>query len=417
MDVVNSKAGRGVSRRNRWIVVITGTVLACTAAVLLNLGEAAPSISRKSLWLDTAVKGDMAREVRANGTLVPRDVRWATADVVGTVQEVLIQPGSTVAADDIISRLTNPAVVANLATARAVKTGAEADLASRASELRLKLLEQNAAVANAEANFKVSQVKTAAIRQAYEGGVISRIEAEQAEITMAQNERLWRLTLQQRDAYRNSVDMQQEAAKAKLDQARSQLAIAEDAAASLDVRAGIDGILQQVNVEPGQQVALGASLARVARPEPLVARLLVPELQARELKAGLLVRVDTRNGVVDGTVTQVDPAVRNGSVSVDVGLPSTLPAGTRPDLSIEGRVVLGKLLNVVNIARPAFATPNGSGSLFVVSPGSDVARRVSVVYGAASTDRIVVVSGIEPGQQVMLSDTSRWSAFPSLNLN
>lgn len=416
MDVVSSKSGRLASRRNRWIVAGALAVLACAVAVLLNLGEAVPSISRENLWLDTAVKGDMVREVRANGVLAPRDVRWATADVVGTVQEILIQPGSQVAADDIIIRLTNPAAAANLANAQAVRTGAEADLASRASELRLKLLEQDAAVANAEANFKVSQVNTTAIRHAYERGVISRIDAEQAEITMAQNERLWRLALQQRDAYASSVGMQQGAAQAKLDQALNQLSIAEDAAASLNVRAGIDGILQQVNVEPGQQVALGASLARVARPEPLVARLLVPELQARELKAGLPVRVDTRNGVVEGTVTQVDPAVRNGSVSVDVGLPSALPAGTRPDLSIEGRVVLDNLLDVISIARPAVAAPNGNGSLFVVQPGSNVAERVSVVYGPASTDRIVVVSGIEPGQQVILSDASRWSDYPSLNL-
>jgi len=181
------------------------------------------------------------------------------------------------------------------------------------------------------------------------------------------------------------------------------------------VRAGTDGILQQIDVEPGQQVAVGAKLARVARPDDLIARLQVPEVLAKDLSLDLAVSVDTRNGVVQGRLTRIDPAVRNGSVTIDADLGHPLPAGARPDLSVDGRIRLGVLRDVVSIPRPTLAVPGSPGTLFVLE-GDGEARQAAVRFGAASSDRIEIRSGLRPGDRAVLSDTSQWAQYPRLRL-
>lgn len=416
MDVKRPKpAWRLFGKRNA-LIGIGVLATAGIFATVFNLGKALPAVMRANLWLDSATRGDMVREIRVNGTLVPRDIRWVTAGTAANVQEVLVQPGATVLADSVVMRLVNPAVESNLAKAKAAQAGAQADFAAKRSELASQALEQKAAVASGEAAFEISRAKAKAMGEAYNMGAVAKIDFDQSQIILGQNQHLLEITKQRESAFNANMEAPLRAAQAQLDQVNSALAVARRDVDALNVKAGIAGILQQVSVEPGQKVEAGANLARVAKPSPLVSRLQVPETQAKDLSPGLPVRVDTHNGIAEGTIGRIDPAVRNGSVLVDVNFEGELPKGARPDLSVDGRVILNTLRNAISIARPALATANSNGTLFVMTPGSDIARRRRVVYGAASSDRVEVVQGIVAGEQVILSDMSRWSDYDAVQV-
>lgn len=416
MDIVKPKSPqRLLSRRNLLRAAAAAAVLIATG-VLINLGRAVPSTARSGLWIDTAQHGEMRREIRASGTLIPRDVRWITAGTTANVHEVLVQPGAKVTAQTVIARLTNPSVQSNLQRAQASLVGAQADVAARRTALESELLDQQAALAQAESAYHIARLKAEANTKAANIGVVSRVDAEQSQIIMLQNEKLVGLENKRVRAFQQNYDAQMQAAVAARDQATSALAIAQQDADALEVKAGIDGILQEVSIEPGQQVLAGASLARVARPDQLIARLLVPEAQAKDLTLELPVNIDTRNGIVAGALSRIDPAVRDGRVTIDVTFTQPLPSGARPDLSVEGRIVLDTLANVVSIGRPTLATPNGKSTLFVLKSDTDVAKRMAVTYGAASSDRIEVREGVSSGDRVILSDTSQWNQYDALRV-
>lgn len=415
MDIAKSPR-RFRLRRLHVGVLVGGAVLLVAGIAAVGLGRASPRVERASVWIGTAERGDMLREIRATGVLVPRDTRWITAGAPATLEQVLVQAGSRVEADTLILRLQNPELVANQEKATAALAGAEAEVAAARTALASQLLDQQALQARASSDWRIAEVKTQAYERAHAAGVISAIELRESQITEAQQRGRAQIEQQRVAAFRQNMAAQLRAAQARRDEVASSLAIARQQQAALQVRAGIAGILQQVDVEPGQQVAAGAKLARVARPDQLLARLQVPEVLAKDLLLDLPVSVDTRNGLVAGSVIRIDPAVRNGSVSVDVRFVQPLPAGARPDLSVDGRIRLGMLRDVISVARPALAAPNSSAALFVVQPGGDAAVRVPVRFGAVSSDRIEIRAGLRPGDQLILSDTSQWARFPRLRL-
>lgn len=398
-----------------WIGAVAFLVLGAYGLSTV-LGKAAPSVARSELWIDTARAGDMKREVRASGILVPRQIRWITAGATASVQEVVVEAGARVEADTVILRLSNPELQANLEKAQAALAGAEADVAAARSLLASQLLDQQSVQAQAESDWHIAEVKTKAYARAYAAGVLSSIELEQSRIASEQNRKRANIEDQRVSAFRRNVDAQLQAVQARRDEAASALSVVRQQVDSLQVRASIDGILQQVEVEPGQQIEAGAKLARVARPDELIARLQVPETLAKDLVLDLPVAVDTRNGIVQGRLIRVDPAVRNGSVSADVAFDRPLPAGSRPDLSVDGRILLGTLRDVISIGRPSTAAPNSKSSLFVVQAGDDIARRVPVNYGAVSSDRIEIRGGLRAGDQAVLSDASQWNDYDTLRL-
>jgi len=217
-------------------------------------------------------------------------------------------------------------------------------------------------------------------------------------------------------AFAASMKAQVDAAQAALVQQQSNLQLRQRQADALQVKAGIAGVLQEVAVQEGAQVAAGANLARVARPDVLIARLQVPEVQAKDVAMGMPVSVDTHNGLVDGKVERIDPAVRNGSVQVDVNLTGKLPEGARPDLSVDGRILIAQLHDVLSVGRPALAKAGGDLSLFRLDPGGDTATRVPVRIGAASVDRVEILRGLKAGDRVILSDTSQWDKYDRIKL-
>lgn len=403
-------------RRFSWRWAIPAAALAIVAFGIFGAGRAVPSATRSELWIDTAEQGDMRREIRASGTLVPRDIRWIVAGTTATVQRVRVLAGAEVEADTLIMDLVNPELQADLQKAMAAVAGAEADVAATRTSLTSQLLDQQAAQAQAAGDWQLAQIKARAYRRAYEGGVMSGIDVQESEIAERKSRDRARIEEERVDAIRQNLAAQLRAAQADHDEARIALEIAQRQVEALQVRAGIDGILQQVEVEPGQQVEVGAKLARVARPDALIARLQVPELLAKDLAIGLPVRVDTRNGIASGRLARVDPAVRDGSVVVDVEILDRLPDGARPDLSVDGAILLDTLEDVVSIRRPALAVPGGEGFLFVLRPDEDRARRVRVLYGPGSSDRIAIREGMNAGDQAILSDTSRWNDYDSLRI-
>lgn len=414
MDIQKPKPR--TSRRRKLVMSVGGAALVVAVLGVFNLGSASPSVDRNALWIDTAQRGDMLREIRASGTLIPKNLRWIAADTTAVVQEVLVQPGAKVEADTVILRLTNPTVIATREKARAALAGAQAEMAAQRNALTSQLLDQQAVLAKAESTYRISQMRAQAQERAEAAGVMSRLEASQSRIVADQERGLVEIERQRVAAFRQNQSAQMQAAQARRDEAASALAIAEQEAQALEVRAGIAGTLQQLNVEPGQRVEAGAALARVARPDELIARLLVPEVLAKDLGLDLAASVDTHNGVIQGRIARIDPAVRNGKVTVDVHFDAPLPKGARPDLSVDGRIVLDKLQDVLSIGRPAQAIPDGASELFVMRAGDDVARRVRVTYGAASSERIQVRSGLKPGDQAILSDTAQWQQYDELRL-
>jgi HlyD family secretion protein len=385
-------------------------------AVGWQLDAALPEAARDALWIEAVRRGELVHEIRANGTLVPREARWIAAGTAGTVQEVLVLPGAEVTAATVLMRLANPAVLGKLEQAKASLAGARANVEATRTSLTSQLLDHRSALARAQAGYEISSMKAAANARAEAQGVLSRLESQQSQINAQLDQSLRDLEEQRVAAFRQNLQAQLQAVTARQSDAASALAIAQQEVDGLTVRAGVDGIVQQMAVEAGQQVAAGANLARIARPNLLLARLRVPEVQAKDLRVALTAQIDTRDGMVKGAISRIDPAVREGSVTVDVSLNGTLPPGARPDLSIEGSILLGRLRNVLHVARPPLASPHTRTAMFVIKRGADIAQRLPVELGAVSGGRIVIVSGLEPGDELILSDTSQWKTHDALRI-
>ena len=416
MDIANPMIG--IRKRRRLKLAVGGGVLAVAALAVLvwRLGPALPTAERSSLWIDTVQQGDMLREVRATGTLVPREIRWLAAATPATVEKILVWQGTPVQPDTVLMRLSDPTVEDALRNAQAQVTAAKADVAAKRAELQSQWLDQRGALAQAQSDYASAKVKADADTIAEKQQLIPRVQYEQGQIALAQLKERTTIGRRRVAAFAASMQAQIAAAQAQLAQQESNLELRQRQADALQVKAGIAGVLQEVAVQEGAQVAAGANLARVARPDVLLARLQVPEVQAKDVQLGMPVSVDTHNGVVDGKVERIDPAVRNGSVQVDVTLTGKLPPGARPDLSVDGRILIAHLHDVLSVGRPALAKADGDLSLFRLDPNSNIATRVPVRIGAASVDRVQILRGLKAGDQVILSDTSPWDKYDRIKL-
>lgn len=393
-----------------------GLLLAGIAVGAASLGPALPVLDRSSAWIETVQRGDMLNEVRAPGTLVPRDSRWLAAATAAQVEKILVWPGAEVQPDTVLMQLSNPEVEDALSNAQAQVAAAVADVAAKRAEMQSQLLDHRSAEAQAQSDYASAKVKADADTIAIRAQVIPRVQYEQGQIALKQLQKRVQIEQQRVAAFAGNMQAQMEAMQAKLQQQRSNLQLRQRQADALRVRAGIAGVLQEVAVQEGAQVTEGANLARVARPDVLRARLQVPEVQAKDVVIGMPVSVDTHNGLVDGKVERIDPAVRNGSVQVDVDLTGMLPPGARPDLSVDGRIRITKLDNVLSVGRPALARADGDISLFRLDPSGTTATRVPVRIGVASVDRVQILRGLKAADRVILSDTSQWDKYDRIKV-
>ena len=395
-----------------------GVVLAVLMllAWVSRLDPAAPTVAQSSLWLDTVKRGEMLREVRGPGTLVPKEIRWIAAETPARVERIVVKPGARVEVDSVILEMSNPEVEDQRLSAEAALRAAEADYQARRMTLDSQLLDQRATLAGIESDYESARLQAEAEAELFQQGIISRIQARRSQLAAEQLKLRTGIEHERIGKFRLTIDAQLAADRARIEQLRNVADLRRRQAEALQVRAGIAGVLQQVPVQEGQQVTAGANLARVAKPDVLMAELRVPETQARDVALDQPVRVDTRNGIVAGRVTRIDPAVINGSVQVDVELVGAMPAGARPDLSVDGTIEIERLDDVLFVGRPAYGQPDSEVRLFRVDPESGLAVRVPVRLGRASVSSIEVIRGLEVGDRIILSDTSQWDDYDRLRL-
>lgn len=416
MDIARPELKQQRQRRRLLIGIAGALGLAVVAALIARLEPAAPQVDRQTVWIDTVKRGDLLREVRGPGSLVPKEIRWIAADAAARVERVLVRPGAAVQADTLILELRNPEIDDQMLAARAGLEAAKADLEARRIALLSQVLDQQANLASVQADHEGAKLQAEAEAELNRRGIVSALQFRQSQLRADQLAVRLDIERQRVTMLRSNLDAQLAAERARLDQLKNTYELRQRQAEALNVRAGMSGILQIIAVEEGQQVAPGANLARVARPDVLRAELRVPETQAKDIKLDQRVRVDTRNGVVDGHVVRIDPAVLNGTVQVDVDLDGTLPAGARPDLSVDGTIEIEKLSDVLYVGRPAFGQSETTTTLFRLDAEGESAQRVPVQLGRASVSLIEVSRGLEVGDRVILSDTTSYDQHDRLRL-
>ncbi len=417
MDIQRSDL-KTKKRRRQVAIGATGAIAVLGLGLwLANLDAAAPEVERTSLWVDSVKRGEMLREVRGPGVLVPKEIRWIAAETPARVERIVVKPGAIVEPDTIVLELSNPEVEeAHLAAASAL-IAAEADLAAQRMTLESQSLDQKANLAGVEADYESARLQTEAEADLAQKGIIPKIQYRRSQLTSDQLKVRLDIEKERVAKFAQTMQSQLAAQRARADQLRNTAQLRDRQLKGLQVRAGIAGVLQQVPVEEGQQVIAGTNLARVARPDVLMAELRIPETQVKDVTVGQSVSVDTRNGVVPGKVIRIDPAVLNGSVLVDVDLEGQLPPGARPDLSVDGTIQIERLPDVLYVGRPAYGQPESEVRLFKLDEESGIAHRVPVRLGRASVNLIEIQQGLEPGDQIILSDTSQWDEHDRLRVN
>ena len=415
MDIPRPELKRKKRMRQAGFAAVGVLVIGVATLGVMRLEPAAPSVARGSVWVDSVRQGEMLREVRGPGTLVPRTIRWIGAQTEGRVERVVVRPGATVAADDVLVEMSNPELVQETEEARYAVVQADAELAELKLTLENKQLDQRAALASSQAEYEGQRLQAEAEKQL--GNIVAQIQYQRSELLAGELKVKRDIEQERLDQFAASMQAQLAVRKARVEQARNAYERKRVRVESLMVRAGIAGVVQEVLVEEGQRVMIGANIARVAPPNDLRAELRVPETQARDVLPDQLVHVDTRNGIVDGRVTRIDPAVQSGTVQVDVDFTGPLPRGARPDLSVDGTIEIERLPNVLYTGRPAYGQPNTTISLFKLVDGGSYAIRVPVEIGHTSVNAVEILRGLEVGDQVVLSDTSAWDDHDRIRLN
>src|SRR5712675_762986 len=409
-----------LQKRRRQIVMfgIGAVVVVAVTIGVMRLKPAAPSVERGTVWMDVVKRGPMLRQVRGPGSLIPAQeaVRQIPAETEATVVRIRVLPGSQVQADTILVEMSNPQVEqAAIDTGLQLKA-AEAEYQSVRVRLDSDLMTQKSGAATVSADYGQAQRQADTDKALYDLGVISGLaykasKGKADELTTRNDLEGQRLTINQK-----AIETQLAQEQAKVDQARTLAALKQKQLDALRVRAGIGGVLVDLPMQVGQHVQPGTMLAKVVQPEHLMAALKIAETQARDVQFGEPVSIDTHNGLISGTVMRVDPAVQNGTVTVDVKLTSELPRGARPDLSVDGTVDLERLDNILYVGRPAFGQENSTISLFKLDADNKEATRVPVKVGRESVNSIQVFEGLHEGDTVILSDMSRWDKTDRIRL-
>ncbi len=409
MDIARPDIKRQKRRRQIIGAVIGVVLLGIVTIGVSRLKPAAQEVERSTVWTDTVKRGPMLRQVRGLGSLIPSQefTRQIPAETEATVVRIRMLPGSQVKADSTLLEMSNPQVEQAALDARLQLKAAEAEYQSLRVKLQSDLMNQKAGAATVTADYSQAKLQSETDKALYDLGVISGLaykasKGKADELTTRNNIEDERLAINQK-----AIESQMAEQQAKVDQMRALAELKQKQLDALKVRAGIDGVLVDLPLQVGQHVLPGAMLAKVVQPNHLIAELKIAETQARDIQIGQPSAVDTHNGVVAGTVMRVDPAVQNGTVTVDVQLTGELPKGARPDLSVDGTIDLERLENVLYVGRPAFGQENSTISLFKLDANGTGAVRVPVKVGRASVNSIQIIEGLHEGDTVILSDMSR----------
>lgn len=395
-------------------LAIVGAVLATLG--LSRLDPSAPVVDRATIWMDTVERGTMLREVRGPGTLVPEQIRLIPAVTAGRVERRHLQPGTEVTAETVLLELSNADVQRELLEAERQLTAAQAQYVSLQSTLENQVLNQESLVAQTRSQYREAQRQVEANEALASQQLIAPMELQRSRDTADELAERLEIERQRLESLRRSQEPQVSAQRSQVSRLREIVAFQRGLVESMKVVAGVAGVLQEMPVEEGQWVTPGLLLARVVQPGRLKAELRVPETQATEVVVGLDAVIDTRNGLIQGRVVRVDPAVQNGTVTVDVALEGELPRGARPDLSVEGTIQIDRLDDVLYIGRPTFGQANSTVGLFRLDEDRTQATRAQVRLGAGSVNQVQIVDGLEAGDVVILSDMSNWESADRVRL-
>ncbi len=420
MDIARPDLKRSRNRRRLFLSLAGLVVLAAITLGLARLEPAAPRVERTQVWTDTVKRGEMLRQVRGNGTLVPEQIQYVQVATDGRVERIFVLAGAAVQPDTLILELSNPELEQQAFDLEWQLKGAEAQMRKLKVQLESDRLTQESTIASLRADYTQASLEAQADEILAKDGLVPDLTMKRSR---AKGDELkQRLEVEQR---RLTIKEESDAAQlavqnAEFEKIRASLALKREKVAALKVRAGIEGVLQSVgdgtvNLQVGQRLAPGATLAKIVQPTKLKAEIKIAETQARDVQIGQKASIDTRNGVIGGHVTRVDPAVHNGTVTVDVALDDALPRGARPDLSVDGTIELERLENVLYVGRPVNGQPDATVGLFKVN-GNGEANRISVKLGRSSVSTIEIVEGLEVGDLVVLSDMSQWDAFSRIKL-
>ena len=415
MDIPRAPVNRGRKR-----IVYGGIALAALVAMtvgLRSLKPAAPRVDRASVWIDSVQKGPLVIEVRGPGTLVPERIRYISAVTAGRVERRLAEPGQEVQPGTVLLELSNPDVQLEALESERQLTVAQADRVNLQTDLETQRLNQEAAVAGAKAAYQDAKRNAEAAEELAAKDLISTMEASRARDRVEELETRYRVEEQRLAVMVGAADSQLALQRAQVGRLHAVTEFQRGRIRSMKVLAGAHGILQELPLEVGQWAQSGATLARLVEPGKLKAVLRIPETQAKDVAIGQAAAIDTRNGIARGKVYRIDPAVQNGTVTVDVSLGGELPRGARPDLSVDGTIEVERMDDVLHVGRPAYGQANSAVGLFKLTPDGTEATRVNVRLGRTSVNTVEVVGGLEPGDKVIISDMSRWDGHDRVRVD
>jgi HlyD family secretion protein len=418
MDIPRTDEAVKKRRLRRTIMIVVGLAIVALVTVgLSRLEPAAPTVQKDTLYVDTVKRGPMMRSVRGPGTLVPVDIRVISAPVEARIERTPLLPGVTVTADTVLIEMSDPQLEQNALEASSQLKAAEADYENLKAQLDSQILSQQAQVTSVKSQSAQAKLQAEADGKLFKDGLLPDITHQLSALKSEQLVKQVGIEEQRYEQNRRSAAAQLAAQRARVAQMRDLHALRQHQLESLKVRAGIPGVLQELPAQVGQRVAAGTVLARVARPEKLKAELHIPEVQAKDVKVGMVASIDTRNGIVPGHVMRVAPSSQDGTVIMDVAFDGALPEGARPNLSVDGTIEIERLDNVLFVSRPSFGQPNSKVEIFKLTDGGKSAVRVPVELGRMSVSTVEIVKGLQSGDQVILSDTSAQDGFNKIRLN
>lgn len=416
MDIVIGQKPRRLLTKRRLLLGLL-LVPPIAAAVMWSQSHAEGSIDQEGLVISEVVRSDFKVSVRGSGTLVPDNIQWLTAEVDATVAKLVAKAGTVVKQGDLIVELSNPRVVQELAQVKWDLEAEEAAANAAKVQQRVDLLEQEAAIANFKMNYESRLLREKALGQLIATQAYARVDYEQTRLETSQFKERWRIGQEQLEQMRRNIAAQDKARAAHVNKARKAYESIKERVENLQVKATMDSIVLESPLKAGQRVAMGENLAKLAQQDMLIAELRVPEIQIRDVALGQQVTIDTRNNKVRGVVSRIDPAVMNGHVQIDVAFTEPLPSDARPDLSVDGEIVITQIANTLNVNRPLFAQSRNRSTLYRVSDDGRTAQRVNVTLGYGSVNRIQIVDGLQANDRIITSDPTRFEKYERFRIN
>jgi multidrug efflux pump subunit AcrA (membrane-fusion protein) len=413
MDIVRTPKK---SYKKQGLIGVGVAAVVLVSVALMRLDPAVPTVERAAVLLDTVKQGDIVREVRGPGTLVPEHIRWITAQASARVERLHTESGRNVSNSELLLELSNPDLQIQTMQAEQQARQAEIDLINLRTNLRSAILTQEGTVASTRTQYVSTTQEARAADSLVRLGLVPTFEAANRKAAAEEFTTRYRVEQERLALMKAAIDSQIAVQGSRVVQLRAIAENQQTRLRSLQVRAPEPGVLQELTLQLGQWVPEGTALAKVVQPGKLKAVLRIPESQAKDVQLGQKASIDTRNGLVAGHVIRKDPSALGGSVTIDVALDGELPAGAVPDLSVDGTIVIDRLTNVLHAGRPASSASSGNTSVFRVDADGEIAVRVPVVLGRSSVNAIEILNGLAVGDRIILSDLSSVAAAEKIRI-